>query len=173
MRPLRESLPLQKIRRPAFRLYREHRELLAELDRFYAALVRLRGEGKLHFGRNVASLKVSADRIGRLAAVHMALEEGAFFPFLKKHIPRLGPVISFVSAEHDEFRRELRSFKRVLSALRVSGPSADVREAFAKGAFLTCLLRSHFAIESRNLYSAADGELRAEEKKALLERLRI
>lgn len=105
---------------------------------------------------------------------HMREEEKVLFPFLRKHIPRLEPVVYLLLSEHQDFREGLRSMQLCLRSYRRKmslGPS--LRDALCdRGTYLTCLLRSHMWVESSSLYKAADTELQPEERAELLGRIR-
>ena len=150
---------------------KDHRQSIRELNEFYEILRDLRYEGKMSAGKNLLRARQMTRHFRDELTDHMAQEERVLFPFLRKYIPRLEPMVYLLSSEHKDLRRTLADLKRSFSAVRKT-PAAKVGHLadhiYEQGMYLVCLLRSHMSVESRTLYQAADHELRSPERTRLL-----
>ena len=100
---------------------------------------------------------------------HMKTEEKELFPFLQRHIPRLESVICLLSAEHEDFRRGFKTFKRLFLKL-YRNPKSTLRamdNARGEGMRLAFLLKGHLWAEGEILHKTAWRELRPAEKRRL------
>lgn len=154
-------------------LEKEHKTTLDRIDEFYDALKRLRYEGKLNLGRNLAEVRGLATYFRKELDGHMREEERVLFPFLRTHIPRLEPLVALLLSEHDDFRGSLEGLEAALEDFKRHEfmKSSLIEKICEHGTYLICLLRSHMWVESHNLYKAADRELRPDEKKSLILRI--
>ncbi|OGW90861.1 MAG: hypothetical protein A3D28_06070 [Omnitrophica bacterium RIFCSPHIGHO2_02_FULL_63_14] len=155
-------------------LEKDHGETLKKLDAFDDVLKRLRYEGKASLGRNVRDANELVGYFERTLLGHMKEEERVLFPFMRKRIPRLEPLICLLLSEHDDLRQKLRRLRSTLKSCgRASTPRAvGLLDAVCHdGTFLICLLHSHMSVETGTLYKAADRTLRPFEKEMLLRRI--
>ena len=149
---------------------------LQKIERLQEILVNLRYEGRHRLGKNLKEAdEVLAFFNGELAE-HVELEEKVIFPFVKSHVPKLEALILMLSSEHEEFRRNLRSFEFWLGELAKEKANLDYGRLIEKvretGNYLTYLLQNHLQEESEILYRVADQEFRSGEKRELVRRIR-
>jgi hemerythrin-like domain-containing protein len=151
-------------------LEKDHKTTFQKLNQFYEVLRKLRYEGKLTLGKNIAEAIELVGYFKRELDGHMCEEEKILFPFLKTHIPRLEPMIYLILSEHEDFRNSLKSLKASLSEFKrhKSVKPGTIDKICEQGTYLICLLRSHMWVESHSLYRAADKELRLSEKRKLI-----
>lgn len=151
-------------------LEKDHKVTFLKIGSLYEALNRLRYEGKINFGRNIAEVGSLVSYFKKELAVHMREEEKVLFPFIRKHIPRLEPVVYLLLSEHQDFREGIRSMEKCLRSYRKKHALTPGRLGTLcdRGTYLTCLLRSHMWVESSSLYKAADNELSPLEKSKLI-----
>lgn len=146
-------------------------ETLEKIERLREILTNLRYEGRHRLGKNLRQAEEVLDFFNGELMEHVDLEEGVVFPFIKNHIPKLEPLILLLSSEHEEFKRNLRSFEFWLNELAKGRANLDhgrlIEKARETGNYLTYLLRNHLQEESEILYRVADQELRFSEKKEL------
>lgn len=152
-------------------LLEDSAETLEKINELQEILVNLRYEGRHQLGKNLRQVEGVLDFFNGELMEHVEFEEEVIFPFIKRHIPKLEPLILLLSSEHEEFKRNLRSFHFWLKEFsRERGPLnhgkliEKVREA---GNYLICLLQIHLEEESEILYRVADQELRSNEKREL------
>lgn len=156
-------------------LEREHKTTFHKLNQLYEVLRKLRYEGKLKLGKNIAEINEIVDYFKQELDGHMRDEEKILFPFLQKHIPRLEPMIYLLLSEHEDFRNSIGNLKAALYRAR-AGASVKpnlIDEIGSQGTYLICLLRSHMWAESHSLYKVADKELRLSEKRKLIKQIHV
>jgi len=151
-------------------------DTLQKIEELREILVNLRYEGRHRLGKNLKEAdEVLAFFKGELAD-HVDLEEKVIFPFVKSHVPKLEALILMLCSEHEEFRRNLRSFEFWLDELAKGKVNLDHGRLMEKvretGNYLTYLLQNHLQEESEILYRVADQELRSDEKRELERRVR-
>lgn len=151
-------------------------DTLRKIEELREILVNLRYEGKHQLGKNLRQAdEVLAFFNGELAD-HVKGEEKIVFPYIRNHIPRLEPLVLLLSSEHEEFRKNLRSFQFWLKELEKGKGNLDhgklVEKVRETGNYLTYLLQNHLEQETEILYRVADQELRTAEKKELVRRIR-
>lgn len=144
---------------------KNHKTTLENLNRLYDALHRLRYEGKMNTGKNLSEIRTLTAYFKREMIGHMKQEERVLFPFLCTHIPRLQPMLRLLSADHKEFRDGLAGLEKNIK----TGKADLIAE---QGTYIVCLLSSHMWVESHSLYKAADKELRLNEKRTLIRRMK-
>lgn len=153
---------------------KDHDDTLQKTHRLEEILVHLRYEGNASLGKNVKQAREVLAFFSREVQRHMRDEERVLFPFLKTHLPRLEPLVLYLSSEHQDFRRHVTRFKFLLAKLSKRKGPRDCGEAIGKlketGIYLVHLLRAHLQGESDILYKVADRELRQDEKKMLEKR---
>jgi hemerythrin-like domain-containing protein len=151
-------------------LEKGHKTTFEKLDQFYEVLRKLRYEGKMNVGKNIAEINELIDYFKQELDGHMRDEEKILFPFLQAHIPRLEPMVYLLLSEHEDFRNSLNNLKTNLNELKkhVLFKSDLVDKICDQGNYLICLLRSHMWVESHSLYKAADKELHASERQKLI-----
>jgi hemerythrin-like domain-containing protein len=140
-----------------------------KLEIFLKNLQALRGEGKGNLGKNVHNIESAIREFHHDLGGHFQKEEAKIFPYLKKHIPKLEPMIYLLVSEHEDFRRVMREMFLRIKVIRTSRAQsqAAIQELYYKGIHFVAHLRSHMAIESKKLYRIADAELNVVEKKSL------
>ena len=156
-------------------LEKDHKTTFQKLNQFSEALTKLRYEGNQNFHENLRQIRALLGYFQKEAQHHMRLEERILFPFLEKHIPKLGPVIYMLLAEHEDFRSCLEELKDAFSRLK-SAKAAKVGlvdRISERGTYFVCFSRSHLWIESQSLYRIADKELRRDEKRQLIRRIKF
>lgn len=154
----------------------DHIETLAKAGHLQKILLHLQYEGKAARGKNLKQIDAVLRFFKHEVNGHMREEEKVIFPYLRRHVPRLEPLLSLLVSEHREFRRKIR----ILAFLgtRLAGPNLhfDGTRAIEKlketGNYLVCLLKGHLQEESEILYRVADRELRVNEKERLVKKVR-
>lgn len=129
-------------------------------------LSRLRYEGDTGFERNFKQARKVERILEKNLNELMDLEETFLFPFLRAHIPRLEPLISILTNEHEDFRRLFKDFSRDVASLKKSRHSHSfvIQKIRNSGFYLLCLLKSHLWIENKQIYATLRQELKPHEK---------
>ncbi len=155
-------------------LERDHRATFQKLNQFYDALNRLRYEGRMTLGRNMAEIHDLVAYFKRELCGHMKDEEKTLFPFVSSHIPRLEPMVYLLLSEHEDFKSNLQSLEKSIREFKRKKflKQSALDSISEKGTYLICLLRSHMWVESCSLYRAVDKELRSDEKRSLIKRIK-
>ena len=152
-------------------LEKGHAEILRKTDSFRKTLTNLHYEGKPFVGRNLKQTRELTVFLTQEVLRHFKLEEKILFPFLKKHIPKLEPVIRFLEVEHADFRMQLKNFQKSLRRLSKSRGNLDRGEITEKirdlGIYMIYFLRNHVQAEDGTLYKAVCRDLRADEGRQL------
>lgn len=150
---------------------KRHESMEKEIRRFYEILSRLRYEGKARLGGNVKELWHTADFLKKNLETLVRYEEKFLFPFLKIHVPRLGPLLHLLKSEHRDFKRHFGDFENTLVALKKARLSAArpglIHRLKEDGTYLVCLLRSHLWVEGKDVYSVVNKELKPIEQRRL------
>ncbi len=154
-------------------LENDHNETLQKLCQFEEVLGKLRYEGKVHFGKNMAEISSLIAYFKRELCAHMRDEEKTLFPYLQVHIPKLDPMINLLLSEHEDLRNSLVFLKTALKKRKKHflAKRGLIDKICYQGTYLVCLLRNHMRVESRGLYKAADKELRTSEKRNLIKQI--
>lgn len=149
--------------------------MMKKIEQFHEGLNRLHFEGKASLRKNLKDVGRSVEYFSEDLCGHMAQEEEYLFPFLEKHVPKLGPIISLLMAEHQDFRQSLGQLNVLLDKVGDKGVplQADVENITRIGSYMTFLLRSHLWAENETLDKTMREELRPEERKMLLKQIRI
>lgn len=147
--------------------------MFKKLEDFQGSLNRLHFEGKSSYGKNIQDVCQSVDFFSRDLCAHMSKEESVLFPFLETHVPKLGPVISLLLAEHHDFRQALGQLQVLLSSVQKRGAPQinDIESVVRVGNYLVYLLRSHLWAESETIDKTMREVLRPDERKKLLGRM--
>lgn len=157
-------------------LLEDSAETLEKIERLQEILINLRYEGRHQLGKNLKQAEEVLDFFNGELMEHVDFEEEVIFPFIKSHIPKLEPLILLLSSEHEEFKKNLRSFEFWLNELAKGKANLDHGRLTEKvrqtGNYLTYLLQNHLQEESEVLYRIADQELRSDEKRELERRVR-
>ena len=152
-------------------LERGHDETFQKTNQFYNLLIHLRYEGKASLGKNIHEAGEVLNFFKGQHSEHMELEEDVIFPFLKTHVPKLEPVIHLLHAEHQDFKRNLKTFEHLLEELVKEKYDLNSQYILEKirdtGTYLIYLLRSHNQSESDSVYKVIDQELHTDEKREL------
>lgn len=137
------------------------------------AAQKLRYEGRHRFNVNARSAARALSLLERELRPHLRLEDEEVFPYVKKHMPRMEPILYYFQSEHDEFRRRLESLRYALDAF-VSGATEgmdDLHETNVEILYLTSHVAAHVDNEEKNLFKVIDTEFHDHEKRALLDRI--
>ena len=156
-------------------LEEDHHAAFLKLKQFSDSLTKLRYEGNQNFRENLKKIRELLQFFQKEVQGHMRLEEKTLFPFLEQYIPRLGPMIYLLLSEHEDFRNCLEELKKTSLQLKdaKAGKARLVDHLSDRGTYFVCLSRSHLWVESQSLYRVADHELRPDEKKKLLHRMKL
>jgi len=154
----------------------DYRETLQKARHFQVVLTHLQYEGKASWGRNIQRARELSRFLSQEVNGHMGEEERTVFPFLQSHIPKLESLISLLCLEHQDFKKNLISFQSLLETLAKKRSGARGRlmgKLKEKGMYLIYLLQGHLLEESGILYKVAERELRRDEKRELIRRIRV
>jgi len=142
---------------PFLRFYEDHQAIRARLHSLETAL-----DGAMNRDRaEWADLAVFRDTLEFLRTIgiaHLRREERALLPPLEARIGRFGTLVSVITYDHDEIRREVAKFGEALAAL---GAVADrlhrteLRELNRHGIFLVQYMGLHMAKEDSSLVDLA------------------
>jgi hemerythrin-like domain-containing protein len=148
-----------------------HLRGLKKFDFFHKVLTNFRYEGLASLGKNIKAAEEVLEFFREEIVEHLALEEEVIFPYLERHIPRLGLAIRHVRAEHKDFKKNLKQFEGLLSKIpRLKGyrPRAEVIGKIEwVGIHLLCYLKNHLKMENVSVYRAIGSELKEKEIKEL------
>ena len=154
----------------------EYKEVLNKLDQLSEATKNLRFEGKLSYGKNIKEVEEVIKFLEKKLYQHIALDEKIIFPFVEAHIPKLEPILRFLRAERNEFKINLEVFESLFKKLKGGKMEPQqhkiVEELREKGIYLVCLMRNHIQTENESVYKTIDQQLREDEKKELLRRIK-
>lgn len=152
-------------------LVARQREGIKNVCRLGDFLKNLRYEGKPSIGKNIMRGKRMTEMLERELENHIKAEEKILYPYVERHIPRMGALIQILKSEHETFRKTFLEFKSELKRFLKGKNYPDRKEKLIKineiGTYLVYLLKHHLEIEMRSLYRLIDRELSAWEKKEL------
>ena len=158
-------------------LDQRHQDVLDELDKLYRAVNDLELEGKISLKKNVKAIHNSIRSFQVDLLPHIKFDEAVIFTFIAEHVPKLSPMIYFLKAEHREFVCALEAFSELMGRLKAEKNCRKrqkiIKELKIKGIYLFCLLRNHIQTETQSVYAVIQEELSSQEKKALMNRIRI
>ena len=153
-------------------LHDKQAAVLAKIDQLYEAANNLHDEGKVSHSRNVHAIDEVIGFFHEELLFHIEMEEMIIFPFLKKHIPRLDPVIQFLHGDHQDFKESFSFFQKSFEQFKKDQDDAERRKVIEKlrdkATYLFCLMRSHIKMEADSIYKVCATELNKEEQKELL-----
>ncbi len=161
------------LRRAAIRKSKKSREEeeIQVLDTILDILSKLKYEGKMSFGKNLAEAREITISLGKWLLNHFDEEEKILFPYLEVHVPKLEPAIRILEAEHRSLRENLLSLMRTAFQLRVRKNAAEQNgliEKLGDGAVcLTYFLRNHVNTENATVHRSVRHELRGDEQREL------
>ncbi len=145
---------------------------LSKSDDLYNAIRNLQYEGKVSQGQNIKVIEESIQFFKGELTEHIKIDEQGMFPFLVTHVPKLEPILRFLSAEHLEIRNRLKTLQGLLKHLHHAGSSESEQNKLCQlrdeGTYLVCLLRNHLQSETTGVYKVMERELNENEKKILL-----
>ncbi|MBI4372939.1 MAG: hemerythrin domain-containing protein [Candidatus Omnitrophica bacterium] len=154
----------------------EHHSISQETDRFQEILTHLRYEGKACIGKNLKEVRETLKFFNSEVIQHMKFEEETLFPFLEVHIPKLESVIHLLHAEHEDFKRNLKSFELSIRELEKDASEPNDGKTLEKirelGIYLIYLIRNHIQAENESVYKIINQELRPSEKQELKRRIK-
>ncbi len=151
---------------------KEQQVVLQKLDEIDGAINNLKYKGKIFRGRNMKTIEKNVKCLKSKLSQHIAIDEKVIFPFLKKHIPKLEPLLYFLRAERKEFESSLKNFETLFEKLKdeeggcIKGDT--IRQLNEKGLYVICIMRNHIQMETQSVYKPIGRHLRPEEKKDLL-----
>jgi len=149
---------------PFARFRREHRNVLARLDRLEAALVRRR---PTRAGEPM--LRDAVEHLERQFATHMAAEDAVLFPAVADSFPESRETLAPLTDEHATLRSMLAGLRAVLA--RPRGSNRD-EQIVIQTRDLIDLLRIHIDKEEAVVFALAERVLRPRGVRALARRLR-
>ena len=150
---------------------------LKEIKRLEHVLRDLHFEGKPRFGRNLRETMETIEDLERPLARRFQIEEKKVFPFLRRHVPKLTPVLAMLEAERRGFRARIKNLKGSVRRLAKSTSSRErgrmTHKLREEGTYLLYFLKSHLDLEAATLYRVVSRDLRDDEKRELkgLERM--
>lgn len=153
-------------------LEKGHRYTLDKTYQMDEILTNLRYEGKASFGKNLKQADALMHFFNKELTEHVKLEEEVVFPFLERHLPKLESVIHLLKAEHEDFRRNLRSFQFSFGELSREKRIERIEKIKELGTYLIYLLRNHIQAETESVYKVVDRELHSDEKRELAGKIR-
>ena len=149
----------------------EKNTVLEKLTLLYESIQNLQYEGKVSFQKDIKDIEEIVRGLKKILFAHMSLDEGVIFPFARRHIPRLDPMISFLNAERNEFRNQLETFEFLVGKLTEEESALEHEKIFGqlreKGVYVVCIMRNHIQAESEGVYKVLDQELHVREKAEL------
>ena len=155
-------------------LDQKHRIALTKTQELYEALNNLHYEGKVSFGRNIKEIEKAVRFFRNELSPHIRADEEVVFPYLSVHVPRLDPMLRFLSAEHNELKIKFKDFEHLFRKVKDNKDSPLLPKELYKlrdeGTYLFCLLRNHIQTESAGVYQVIASDLTLGEKKVLLEK---
>ncbi len=138
-------------------------ETLRKTGFFQVLLRNLRYEGKPRRGINIRQTRLALSFFRRLSA-RFRFEEKRLFPFLVRHVPKLGPAIRMLEGWHDEFREELKDFRKNFQDFIKAGPTdAEVCERLQRNGIYLVHLLQHEVQAERRFYAAIPDNFRMHE----------
>lgn len=151
-------------------------EILHRVTQFDHALTDLRYEGKPRLGKNLKRLQETSDSLGQETQKYFKLEEKVLFPFFKRHIPKLEPVICLLELERKGLKDYLRNFQRTLKkASRKNTPAVKSRlmeRLRERGVYMAYFLKNHILAESSVVFKKVCADLRPDEIAQLREQIK-
>lgn len=159
-------------------LIHDHARVIERLHHFRNALTNFRYEGIPVFGRNLKALQELRLFLEKDILTHLKLEENVVFPFLKKRLPKFDRAINFIYSEHQDFRKSLVDFKKLLSAQKgmkartLKSRGELLSETYKVGHYLIAHLINHLKMENASVYSAIGKELSESEGHQLQKQIR-
>ncbi len=158
-------------------LEKSDKRILKDAEDLARALKKLRFEGRQHLAKNAARTYSALVILKERLFSHIQEEEDILFPFFLRTLPRLEPVQYLLFAEHKEFRDKVKDvltqLKRLGSDRQAAANGALIHRTYSEGIYLTCLVVSHMKVKSHRLYKTIENELKADEKRKLLNLLTL
>lgn len=149
----------------------EQNDVLTQCNEFYQALNNLQYEGRISRTRNMQEIKKAIDMFHQRINPYIRIKETVLFPYLSTHVPKLEPILRFLSAEHVEIKSRFKSFERLFRKVCQNDDPADQQNNFAQlraeGVYLFCLLRNHFQVQNSGIYLMIDQQLTQTEQLSL------
>ncbi|MBI3291801.1 MAG: hemerythrin domain-containing protein [Elusimicrobia bacterium] len=152
----------------------DHRAVLARLELLQEALAGLKYERRGLLAKNLAAIQDVSDFLERTVIPHMRLEEQVGFPYLERHIPKLGGPIHVLIMEHQDFRDKHAELRASLPRGRDNAgePTPEVLKQLEEvGTYVVLLVRNHIRQEREILFAVAEAALKPSEKAQLLQAL--
>ena len=165
---------------PAFkksisRLNHNHQKIFEKLDDLDAKLMYLFYEGKVNTKDTLKRIDVLMTFIKRRLKPHVAVEN-ILFNFIEKHIPRVEMAVLLLKRDHEEIYEHLETMANLTHQLLKDkdGPKRNYsfNELHQQGVYLVQLMRNHLRMEDEMIFTLVDRRLNADEKKALLKKMK-
>lgn len=153
-------------------LKRDTAPITERIREFQALLLRLAHEGKASQGRNYKELREDLSYFRREVGSRMGWEERELFSYLKRHVPKVEPLLTLLRIEHHDFKNtllRLESFAGRLLENSIGNPTQVMVKIRENGIYLACLLICHFEQENEIFRQIADREIRSDEVQDLAE----
>lgn len=141
-------------------LEHHHEKSMRKADHLHDALISLRYEGKVSFGKNIQIMKNVIQFYGKELLPHVEVEEKVVFPFLLTHIPRIACIIKLLQAEHGDIKRAIANMESTVEKLSKAKDNLSKAKAIEKitqtGTYFTFLVQHHIQAERESVYEAIE-----------------
>lgn len=150
---------------------REHAAVKSKADAMAQAIAGLRVEGRASADGHLRRIHDILDYFQDTLVGHIASEERGLFPFLSRHVPRLGALTRLLSAEHLTIMEQLRAIGFLVKDIR--GQEWSIQTIKKVGTLKdagTCFLHAlvgHIHEENVSVYRAVTEDLNPGEQAAL------
>lgn len=154
---------------PLQQLKDEHGPLRAQMEAYYIKAQEI--DGASDYRAFIEDLAVLVRGFEANLAPHSEREEGVLFPMMGKYIGREAGPIAVMEYEHDEAKKNLKTFLDKMEQLPETLEKDEAKEiaSYAVNAYLT--LSEHFMKEENVLFPMAERMLNEEEKETLMARI--
>ncbi len=150
----------------------EEKQIGSELEAFQRAFFQLESRQASSFEKNKEIAQQVSDFFKGPLSRHCSVEKKVVFPFLRKHIPRLGTILDLFLHEYREAQSRLRLFQRYYRRLCLGKNSQAVADQLRNlGLHMICLLHCYWQAKEDSLYQAIH-QLNPSEKKSLERRVK-
>lgn len=153
----------------------DHNEILEKIDRLKEAMINLRFEGKVSYGKNIKCVEDLLTVLNARFLKRLKLVEDILYPFIENHIPKLDPILRILRAENKEFKVNLEVMVFLLD--QIKGEKIELTQAKLieqlkdKVTYLMYLLHNHFEVEVESVYKVIKDDLHENEKNLLLKKI--
>lgn len=154
----------------------DHTEILEKIDQLKGAMVNLRFEGKVSYGKNLKVVEELLTILDSKFLKRLQLMEGILYPFIESHIPKLDPVLRLLKAENKELKVNLEVMIFLLDQIKAEkidmNQAKFIEQLKDKVTYLMYLLHNHFEVEAASVYKVIKEDLHEDEKDLLLKKMK-